>query len=576
MLLRCSLALVLLCFSSVTLGMKLRTITLAIGLRSSDPEGLHAALSDVSHPASPRYGEHLSKADVTRFVAPTEEGMAAVTSWLARHNITPATTSPSGETLRIQVPVGTANALLSAEYSEFVHKPSNSTTVRTLSYALPKDVENHVRFIYPTTQFHSPIRHRGPVFEVVDSPGTMHTDSESEARTTPDIPSSCAREITPACLQALYRIPTSPASAAGNEIAVSAFGGEVANKTDLRLFLLQERPDIANVTFGEEAIDAGKLGGAGTSEADLDVQYTVGVASRVPTRFVAVGWRNEDEIFGFMDIIDHLLQLENPPAVLTTSYGYDETESLCDAYAQLGVRGTTVIFSSGDGGVAGSYFNPDQSCDDGAFVPSFPSTCPFVTSVGATQGIDPERAAPYSAGGFSNIFPRPIWQEDAVNRYLDALQGQGGPAYEKLDGLYNATGRAFPDVAVQGTGYVVYVAGKRRLARGTSAAAPVFASMVALLNDERLREGKQKLGWVNPLFYRAAEEERRTGRRVFNDVRQGSNPGCGTDGFPAMEGWDVVTGLGTPDYEKLRALSMRYCTEEGAIGTSSGISPTHF
>ncbi|KAI0696988.1 peptidase S8/S53 domain-containing protein [Cerioporus squamosus] len=549
MLLRCPLVLVLLCFSSVSLGRMLRprtlphrfefvrvapaerTITLAIGLRSSDPEGLHAALSDVSHPASPRYGEHLSKADVTRFVAPTADGLAAVTSWLARHNITPATTSPSGETLRIQVPVGTANALLSAEYSEFVHKSSNSTT----------DVENHVRFIYPTTQFHSPIRHRGPVFEVVDSPGTMHTDSESEARTTPDIPSSCAREITPACLQALYRIL---------HLRLAPLGMRSLHD---QLFLLQERPDIANVTFGEEAIDAGKLGGAGTSEA-----YTVGVASRVPTRFVAVGWRNEDEIFGFMDIIDHLLQLEKTPAVLTTSYGYDETEWEGAHDVELGARGTTVIFSSGDGGVAGSYFNPDQSCDDGAFVPSFPSTCPFVTSVGATQGIDPERAAPYSAGGFSNIFPRPIWQKDAVNRYLDALQGQGGPAYEKLDGLYNATGRAFPDVAVQGTGYVVYVAGERRLARGTSAAAPVFASMVALLNDERLREGKQKLGWVNPLFYRAAEEERRTGRRVFNDVRQGSNPGCGTDGFPAMEGWDAVTGLGTPDYERLRALSMGY------------------
>ncbi len=73
-------------------------------------------------------------------------------SWLASHNITPVVTSPSGESWRIEVPVSAANALLNAEYTEFAHKPSNSTTVRTLSYALPEDVEDYVRFIYPTTQ----------------------------------------------------------------------------------------------------------------------------------------------------------------------------------------------------------------------------------------------------------------------------------------------------------------------------------------------------------------------------------------------------------------------------------------
>ncbi|RDX44637.1 subtilisin-like protein [Lentinus brumalis] len=554
-------------------------LTLVIGLQSTDREGLLAVLGEVSHPASPKYGQHLSKAEVARFVAPTSQGQAAVASWLASHNITPVATSPSRESWRIRVPVGAANALLNAEYTEFVHKPSNSTTVRTLSYALPEVVEDYVRFIYPTTQFHSPMRRHGPVFEVAASPKTRRTE------VTSDVPPSCAHKITPSCLQALYHIPASPATAAGNEIAVSAFGSEVANKTDLRLFLREERPDIWNATFGEEAIDAGNLVGVGTSEANLDTQYTVGIASRVPTRFVSVGWQNDDEIFGFMDIIDHLLQEDSPPPVLTTSYGFDETEwegqhdaevvrrvchqdtavgsdheryrSLCDAYAQLGARGTTVIFSSGDGGVAGGSFDPDPHCDSGSFVPGFPSTCPFVTSVGATEGINPERAAPYSSGGFSNIFPRPAWQDSAVRAYLGAVKAD--PAYGELDGRFNASGRAFPDVAVQGTGYAVYVAGKAGLARGTSASAPVFASMIGLLNDERLREGKSMLGWVNPLFYYAAEEEgRHGGLRVLNDVSDGRNPGCGTRGFPAVEGWDAVTGLGTPDYEKLRNLVMGY------------------
>ncbi len=89
---------------------------------------------------------------MARFVAPTSQGQAAVASWLGSHNITPVATSPSGESWRIQVPVVAANALLNAEYTEFMHKPSNSTTVRTLSYTLPEDVEDYVRFFYPTSQ----------------------------------------------------------------------------------------------------------------------------------------------------------------------------------------------------------------------------------------------------------------------------------------------------------------------------------------------------------------------------------------------------------------------------------------
>lgn len=128
-------------------------------------------------------------------------------------------------------------------------------------------------------------------------------------------------------------------------------------------------------------------------------------------------------------------------------------------FGQLGTRGVSIIVSSGD-------FGPGMSCqsNDGAkdtkFIPSFPATCPYVTSVGSTEGIGPERAANFSAGGFSDYFARPEWQDEAVGGYL-RLYGN------EWKGFYNAAGRGFPDVAVQGVNYRFWNHGKRDLTSGT-------------------------------------------------------------------------------------------------------------
>ena len=206
--------------------------------------------------------------------------------------------------------------------------------------------------------------------------------------------------------------------------------------------------------------------------------------------------------------------------------------NLCNLYAQLGARGVSVLFSSGDGGVSGSRLN--NSCT--TFVPTFPSGCPFVTSVGASQGV-PETAAGLSAGGFSNIFSMPTYQAPAVYGYLTAL----GSTYS---GRFNRNGRAYPDVAAQGAAYDVVVGGKGYAVDGTSASSPAFASVISLLNDRLIARGRRPLGFLNPFLYTV-------GVTALNDVASGSNPGCSTNGFPAKHGWDPVTGLGTPDFQKL-------------------------
>lgn len=219
------------------------------------------------------------------------------------------------------------------------------------------------------------------------------------------------------------------------------------------------------------------------------------------------------------------------------------SRNLCNAILQLTARGVSVIYSSGDGGVAGTAPG-GQECTNGKFLPTFPSNCPYVTSIGSTRSY-PEVASNFSSGGFSDVFKRPSYQDSAVKSYLNKLDDK---KYEPIKGKFNHTGRAFPDLALRGEGFQVIVSGKTGSVSGTSASTPVFAAMLAYINHELSAAGKKSIGFLNPLIYAGKSGE------VFNDVVEGRNPGCGGDGFGAEVGWDAVTGLGTPKYEELRKL----------------------
>jgi tripeptidyl-peptidase-1 len=149
---------------------------------------------------------------------------------------------------------------------------------------------------------------------------------------------------------------------------------------------------------------------------------------------------------------------------------------------KLGLQGVTVLFSSGNYGVAGNggqcldpvtgTFTPPNA-NYGAFNPSFPGTCPYVTSVGATQVApsrtvrDPEKAAEsviYSGGGFSNVFSLPKYQEEAVKSYF----ANHKPPYGADRYNNSMMTRGYPDISANGVNYVVPVDGKFGRVFGTS------------------------------------------------------------------------------------------------------------
>jgi len=146
-----------------------------------------------------------------------------------------------------------------------------------------------------------------------------------------------------------------------------------------------------------------------------------------------------------------------------------------------------------------------------------------------------ETGVGFSSGGFSDYWPRPDWQVQAVSDYLTKY-GKNIPDKSR----WNQTGRAFPDIAALGTNFPIVLSGGTYSVAGTSCSSPTFAALVTILNDVRLGLNKTTLGFLNPLIYAHPE--------AFNDITTGNNPGCGTNGFYASQGWDPVTGYGTPNY----------------------------
>jgi tripeptidyl-peptidase-1 len=132
-----------------------------------------------------------------------------------------------------------------------------------------------------------------------------------------------------------------------------------------------------------------------------------------------------------------------------------------------------------------------------------------VTSGAATQiHGNTEVAANLSAGGFSNYFDTPSYQSAAVSSYIKSLGSE-------FAGRYNTSGRGIPDVSALGMNYLIEARGNTTSEDGTSCSAPVFASVIAMLNNQLIAAGKSPLGFLNPFLYSSK------GSAAFNDITTG-------------------------------------------------------
>lgn len=333
----------------------------------------------------------------------------------------------------------------------------------------------------------------------------------------------CDTMITPGCLRALYNMPRENIPKGGrtsiyNTLGIVEYTPQAFLQSDLDIFNAEFQPRAKGrspivVLLDNAVVQTENRTFNFNGESALDLEYAMALIYPQQATLFQVGDTVQGASFNnFLDTIDGSYctfeggdsrnatidgqyaarincGVAKPTSVISTSYGSNEADLTpryeqrqCDEYMKLALLGISVIYSSGDFGVAGnggqciedttegSVFNNGTS---GRFNPSFPGGCPWVTSVGATQVLngssvkDPEAACERvirSGGGFSNVFAMPKYQREAVESYLE----NNKPPYTTAQ--YNTSGvaRGFPDVSANGANYVTVVDGKFSLSYGTS------------------------------------------------------------------------------------------------------------
>ncbi|KAF2465040.1 subtilisin-like protein [Lindgomyces ingoldianus] len=534
-----------------------------VGLKQNNWHRGPEFLDSVSNPLSKNYGKHWSIEEVTQTFAPSEESRDTVLQWLTHHGIPSSSVKVGGalHTLEFDLSIEDAEELLKTEYFVYEHDESGRNHVACEEYSVPEHVSKHINIITPTLHFDVKSKRdisRAPYHEPF---GDTHKPFSKDDNTT--TLQDCFNMITPSCLKALYNIPEpSEEPCEENSFGIVEYNSDTYIAEDLDRFFKNYTPKAVGARPEFVSILGGKLDTSNPSdfnthgESNLDIQYAMAMTYPQNITLYEVGNDSTDDAgnVNFMKT-----------KVVSVSWGQNENEltpaymeTVCNEYMKLGLQGVSVIYSSGDDGVAGG----SGECMDDRFAPDFPATCPYVTAVGATQldesnndlagtlesNGQPEVAinsVVKSGGGFSEVFSVPDWQKDVVSNFLKNADLPFGK--EK----FNNSGkvRAFPDISANGHNYAVYTGGEVGAVDGTSASAPLFASMISLINEERIKAGKSSVGFLNPVLYKYADKYAR-------DITSGSNPGCDTDGFEAVEGWDPVSGLGTPDYTGLKDVFM--------------------
>jgi kumamolisin len=341
----------------------------------------------------------------------------------------------------------------------------------------------------------------------------------------------------------LYGFPTD-VNGAGQTIAILELGGGFHTADIVAYFKsLNLTPPTVNAVSIDHAKSTPTTADSADGEVFLDIEVAGAVA---PGAKIAVYFAPNTSQ-GFQDAMSAAIHdKKRNPSVLSISWGGPESswtaqsmQTMDQVAQEAAALGVTITVASGDDGSS-------DGSSDGSDQVDFPASSPHVLACGGTSlqsangKITKETvwndgaSGGAGGGGFSTVFTRPSFQEGLPSTFA------------------SQTGRGVPDVSGDAdpeTGYMIRADGEDAVIGGTSAVAPLWAGLIALLNDKL----KTRLGYVNPALYALNEGD------GFNDITSGNN---GT--YSAGKGWDAATGLGSPKGSALASLLAGTQTKQGA------------
>lgn len=387
------------------------------------------------------------------------------------------------------------------------------------------------RFSHPSTPYRGyagPVRLPSDLSGIVTGVFGLDTRPQLRPHFRRNTDPSAVGHPAPTVAQA-YEFPAG-VTGAGECIALLEFGGGYS-PSDLRAYfenLGVAAPQV--VAVGVDGVGNAPTGDPGGPDAEVELDIEI-AGALAPGATIAVYFAPNTEQ-GFVDAITTAIHdMTYRPSVVSISWGSpepswsDQARSAFESAIQEGATlGVTVLAASGDQGAS-------DGEPSGTLAVDFPASSPYVIGCGGTRlnlsgttivsevvWNDLSEGKGATGGGVSEDFPVPSYQSGA-----DVPPAPNGYA-----------GRGVPDVAADAdpdTGYAVVVDGESSVLGGTSAVAPLWAALIALLGQSL---GKS-LGYANPLLYSAPASS------SFREITSGNN-----DGYSAGPGWNACTGLGSP------------------------------
>lgn len=469
----------------------------------------------------PRERQYMSRDDHAARHGADPQDLAAVAAFAKRHGLTVVESSGARRSLVLSGTVAALSNAFGVVLEHYEH-PHGSYRGRTGVVHVPANLAPIVEGVFglddrPQCQ---------PHFQRCKTPAALQTQTGNAV-------------FTPPQLAQVYHFPTG-LDGQGQCLALIELGGGY-RKADLHAYFTALGLPVPTVqmVLVDHAHNRPTTSDGPDSEVMLDIEVAAAIAPQA--RIVVYFAPNTDQ--GLLDAITKAIHdTVHQPSIISISWGAPESQwtpqalqQIDQAFQAAAALGVTVCCASGDNG------SSDGASDGQAHV-DFPASSPWALGCGGTRldarGTTVTREvvwhdSPDSAtgGGVSDVFPLPQWQ-----------QGAQVPPSVNASGR---RGRGVPDVAGDAdpaTGYRVRVDGQEYVIGGTSAVAPLWAGLIALLNQHL----GQQVGYLNPLLYEALASQ-----NVCRDITTGSN-----GAYTARPGWDACTGWGVPDGTKLlQALS---------------------
>jgi subtilase family serine protease len=499
-------------------------LTTTVTLAPQDPSALQSFVQSVSTPGSPTFHQYLTVAQFAQRFGPTSAQIGEVRSVLAADGLTLGPLSANDLSFTAS---GTAKQISQAFAVTLRHYrlPSGRVGFAAGSApAVPSSIAADVQGVLGLDTLVQAQR-----MSLKPAHPLARPESQAQAGATADAAvAPCGAATTAGSEYGAYT-PDQFAQAYSFNPLYSA--GDTGAGTSVALYELEPHlsSDISayqscmgtSATVAQTNVDGGAGSGAGEGEAALDIEDVIGLA---PAALIDV-YNGPNTESGAYDTYAQIVS-EDTSQVISTSWGLCEaSEGSSSAssentlFEEAASQGQSVFAAAGDSGA--------DDCGTGTRAVDDPASQPDVTGVGGTHLSSDTGAAGQTVwndgssrgaggGGTSTLWSAPSWQSAVTD----------------------GSSREVPDVSAdadENTGYVVYYDGSWTAIGGTSAAAPLWASVAALADSSC----GAPIGLANPALYAAPAAD-------FDDVTSGNNSYEGVTGFAAGSGYDEASGLGTP------------------------------